>query len=320
MQEASFLNRNINDWKQIEKMLDDKNGTDPDLLSELFLKLTDDLSYARTFYPTSKTTAYLNMLTSKIHQLIYQKKKENYNRIILFWKYEIPEIVVAHKKELIYSFLIFIISLLIGVVSAANDGTFVRLILGDSYVNITLENIEKGDPLAIYKKMNEVDMFLGITFNNVMVAIYAFLAGVFLSFGTAFILLQNGIMLGAFQYFFYQHKLLYTSFLTIWIHGTIEISAIIIAGAAGLIMGNSILFPGTFSRMQSFKRGANDGLKLVLGLVPFFVVAGFLEGFITRHTEFPEVLKLSIIFFSLLIIIIYFVLYPIKIKSKNVDN
>src|SRR3546814_13017991 len=84
-------------------------------------------------------------------------------------------------------------------------------------------------------------------------------------------------MLGAFQFFFYQKGLLLTSVLSIWIHGTLEISAIIIAGSAGLVMGNSLLFPGTWSRLESFRRGARRGLKIVIGLVPVFITAALLE-------------------------------------------
>src|SRR5690606_37843425 len=181
--------------------------------------------------------------------------------------------------------------------------------LGDRYVNMTLENIEKGDPMAVYKSMGTVEMFLYIAFNNIRVSFLAFVAGALFSFGTVFVLFRNGVMLGAFQYFFYQKGLLLTSVLSIWIHGTLEISAIIIAGAAGMVMGNSLLFPGTWSRLESFKRGARRGLKIVAGLVPVFISAAFLEGFVTRHTGMPPWLSISIIGCSAAFILYYFVFY-----------
>jgi len=108
---------------------------------------------------------------------------------------------------------------------------------------------------------------------------------------------------------------LFESFMTIWIHGTIEISAIVIAGGAGLAMGNSLLFPGTYSRIVSLKKGAKDGLKIVIGLVPLFIFAGFLESFVTRYTKFPSFIKLGIIGLSAFFIVYYFVLYPIYLKK-----
>jgi uncharacterized membrane protein SpoIIM required for sporulation len=309
MRESAFLKKNTAKWQEFEQLLSEP-AINPDRLADLFVRVTDDLSYARTQYPDSRTTLYLNTLAAKIHLSIYRNRKEKKNRFILFWRDELPALFFAARRQFLYSFLIFLLAALIGAVSAAHDPTFVRLILGDSYVNMTLANIEKGDPMAVYKSDGQVDMFLGITYNNIKVSFYAFAAGIFLSFGTGFILLSNGIMLGAFQYFFYQKGLLLTSFLTIWIHGTLEISVIIIAGAAGLVMGNSLLFPGTYSRLESFKRGAAQGLKIVVGLVPVFIAAGFLESFVTRLTHWHWVAKLSIILLSALFIIGYFVIYP----------
>ena len=107
------------------------------------------------------------------------------------------------------------LSIGIGALSAAHDDTFVRLILGDAYVNMTLNNIEQGDPMAVYKSMHQSDMFFAITFNNVRVSFMAFVMGLLISVGSGLIMFYNGIMLGAFQYFFYQKGLLLTSFLTI---------------------------------------------------------------------------------------------------------
>ena len=204
-----------------------------------------------------------------------------------------------------------------GAVSVAHDDSFVRLILGDSYVNMTLENINNDDPMAVYKGAEESSMFLRITLNNIRVSFYAFVLGVLVPLGTPFILINNGIMLGSFQYFFFQKGLFLTSFLTIWIHGTLEISAIVIAGGAGIVMGNSILFPGTFTRLESFKQGARKGMKLVVGLIPIFITAGFLESYATRHTEYPIFIKSGIILISAAIIIYYFFIYPEIVYNRG---
>ena len=134
------------------------------------------------------------------------------------------------------------------------------------------------------------------------------------------VLMQNGIMLGSFQYFFYEKGLLWESVRTIWIHGTIEISVIIIAGCAGLVMANGMIFPGTYTRLESFKRGVIGGLKILLSTIPFFIIAGFLEGFVTRHTEMPDWLAIFIILSSLALIIFYYVIYPHQLhkKTKNI--
>ena len=244
-----------------------------------------------------------------------------FKRIITFWTQEIPEIMYHCRKELLYSFLIFVVCAFIGAFSAANDDGFVRLILGDRYVDMTLENIEKGDPMAVYKSMNADEMFFGITINNIKVSFFVFIAGIFTSLASAYLLLSNGIMLGSFQYFFYEHGLLGESALAVWTHGTLEISAIVVAGAAGIAMGNGWLFPKTYTRIESFRRSAAKGGKIVIGTVPIFIIAGFLESYITRHTEYPFALRLSFIIISLCFVILYYVVYPhILARNKQTNN
>jgi uncharacterized membrane protein SpoIIM required for sporulation len=322
MREAAFVKQRLEKWEAFDTMLSKKRSVNPDQLSTYFIELTDDLAYANTYYPNSNTTLYLNNLASRVHQKIYQNKREDRNRLVTFWKKDLPLLFYQARKPLLYSFIIFSLAVLVGAVSAAHDETFTRLILGDSYVNMTLNNIAEGDPMRVYKDSKQADMFFAITFNNVRVSFYAFAMGILFSLGTGFILLQNGIMLGAFQYFFYEQGLLAESALTIWIHGTIEIASIIIAGGAGLVMGNSILFPGTYPRLLSFQRGARRGAKMVIGLVPLFIVAGFLESFVTRLTELPTIVKIAIISTSALVVVYYFVLYPRKVAShaRNTEN
>lgn len=317
MREAAFAKQNKDKWLRFESILKNNTQVDPDELSALYLEVTDHLSYAQTFYPQSNTLQYLNRLAVLAHQKIYKTKRENRRRFITFYTQEFPLFFSQYHKQLLIAFITFVFFSIVGAYSASQDGDFVRLILGDGYVNMTLSNIEKGDPMAVYKDMNQLDMFLGITVNNIRVALFAFAYGLFLSVGTIYILMRNAIMLGSFQYFFYDQGLLWESARTIWIHGTIEISVIIIAGCAGIVLGNSILFPGTYTRLQSFTRGAKDGLKILISTIPFFIIAGFLEGFVTRLTGMPDLLAILIIGGSLFLIIYYYVIYPIKLKRKN---
>ncbi|MTI20153.1 stage II sporulation protein M, partial [Fulvivirga sp. RKSG066] len=202
-------------------------------------------------------------------------------------------------------------------VSVLNDDTFIRIILGDAYVNMTLENIEKGNPLAVYGKMGEADMFFQITLNNVFVAFRAFAAGLLVSIGTGYILFSNGLMVGAFFTFLAKEDSLLDSLGVVMLHGTLELSAIVIAGAAGFVMGNSILFPKTYSRLESLKKGAKKGLKIVIGLVPVFIMAGFIESFITRYTFMHWSIKVLFIALSASFIIYYYIIYPIKLNRND---
>lgn len=312
MREALFLRQNQARWQQYEA----GPAAGPNELAARFVALTDDLAYAQTFYPTSPTTAYLNALAAQQHQALYRNKREASGRFGQFWAREVPLVVGRHHRTLAWALAVFLLFTALGALSAAYDDTFVRAVLGDGYVDQTLENIHRGDPMAIYKSAGQASMFLQITANNVRVALLTFAAGVTGGVGTAFMLFKNGVMLGSFQYFFYQQHVLRQSLLTIWIHGTLEISSIVLAGGAGFVMARGLLFPGTYSRAEAFRRSAREGLKLAMGLVPLFFVAGFLESFVTRHTEMPVAASLAIIGGSAAFLGWYFVWYPIQLRRQ----
>ena len=316
MREPLFVKQNSEKWKSFEQT----PATDPDEVAERFIKITDDLAYAKTFYPQSKTTTYLNGLAATLHQSIYKNKTESSNRFLLFWKVELPLIFKTYEKQLLYAFLFFFVSCLIGILSAKYDQGFIRMFFGPGYVDMTNENIAKGDPFGVYKQEGEFSMFFYIAMHNIKIELIIFVSGILFSIGSVFFTSYNGIMLGAFEYIFFSKGLGMQSILVIWIHGTLEISSIIIAGAAGLVLGNSILFPKTYRRIDSLKRGAKDGMKMAVGIVPLFLIAAFFEGFVTRHTGMPAWLSVTILTSSLSFMIWYVVIYPNKLYKKLKKN
>jgi uncharacterized membrane protein SpoIIM required for sporulation len=315
MREALFVKQNNDRWNTYK----DEQTSNPDELADRFIAITDDLAYAKTFYPKSKTTAYLNKLAAGFHQSIYKNRKENSNRFLLFWKIELPLLFKKHHKQLLWSFIFFMVSFFVGVLSAKYDDTFARLIMGDDYINMTNANIAKGDPFGVYKDGRSFWMFYQIAQNNLYITVLTYVSGLLYSIGTVYILFNNGVMLGAFEYFFIARGLGVQSVLVIFIHGTLEISAIIIAGGAGLAFGNSILFPKTYTRLQSMMQGAKNGIKIIVGILPIVVVAAIFESFLTRHTEMPVWLSVTILASSFSFIVWYVIIYPI-ILTKKINN
>ncbi|NIJ44201.1 putative membrane protein SpoIIM required for sporulation [Wenyingzhuangia heitensis] len=317
MREIAFIKQNKEKWLRFESAINEKNIAHPEELSKLYLHLINDLAFAQTYYKKSKLVVYLNHLTILAFQKIYKSKKEDKNRLLHFFMIDVPLLLYSYKKYIYYSFVIFGLSVAIGLISAIYDDSFVRLILSDGYVNETLENIKNGNPTAVYKSGSNWGSFIGITFNNLYVGLKAFVLGVTGGIGTAYVLLQNGIMLGAFQYFFAEQGVLLQSIKGIWIHGAMEIFAIVIEGAVGLILGASILFPNTLTRVDSFKKGMRNGIKIMIATFPFTIAAGFLEGFVSRYgNSMPTFLALVIILGTLSIIAYYFLIYPFKIAKK----
>lgn len=327
MREPAFLRQDKDKWLEYERQIFNQDGlgeVDADRLAELYLQLTNDLAYARTFYPQSKIIKYLNGLAAKTHITIYKNKKEKKERFLTFWRDELPLLYADAHKYMLYAGLIFTLSFFIGLLSVLREEDFARVILGDAYVNMTIENIRNGEPLGVYGSMPQAEMFLFIMFNNVWVMLQIFAAGLFFGVGTitgipgrVAGIMYTGIMVGAFLGFFHQYNLFWEALPIVYIHGTLELWTVVVAGAAGMGMGYKILFPGTFSRIQALQQGANHGIKMMMGTVPVIIIAAFLESFVTRLTQMHIGIKLGIILFSLLFIVFYYIWYPIRVKRKT---
>ena len=315
MRETDFIEKNKDKWKRYERALE-RDEQDPELLKQLYIHTTDDLSYSRTFYPNRSVRVYLNGLAQRTFLQIYRGRRGEAGRFFTFWTDELPRVVYAQRRPLLVSLVTFVLAMLIGVISYRIDPGFAETIMGEAYMNMTQANIADGDPMAVYKQTSPWSMSLRITFNNIFVALLTFVSGAFFAVGAIVQLIRNGVMLGVFQYFFYDQGIFQESFLTIWIHGALEISSIVIAGGAGLAMGGGLLFPETLSRFEAFKASARDGLKIMLGTVPLFIIAGFLEGYLTRHTELPDAIRGSFILLCFAFILWYYVLYPRAVAAR----
>jgi uncharacterized membrane protein SpoIIM required for sporulation len=325
MREGMFIKRNVDKWNRYQHEKTD----DPDETAERFITLVDDLSYAKTFYPQSKATKWINSIAAGIYQSIYKNKKDKYARFFLFWKYDLPFLVKRHHKVFLFTFLLFSLFVFIGVFSSVKDETFVRGILGDGYVDMTEENIRNNDPFGVYKDENPFSMFVRIAFNNTILAFLMAISGILLGIITLYLMWTNGLMLGTFQYMFFSKGMGLNSMMVIWTHGTLEILALVIASTAGFIITKSILFPGTYSRLQSFKEGIKDAFKIMIVLVPIFITAALLESYVTHlmsakfdsadaKTEgLPDWVFILIFSISFLFIVWYFVVYPILLHRKT---
>ena len=150
MKEVTFIRQNLDKWRSYETVAESPALSTPDEMADAYIDVTSDLAFSQTHYPQSRITLYLNNLASAIHQNIYRNKRERWSRIITFWTQEMPFIMWDARKELRLSFVIFLISALIGVLSQWLDPDFSRLVMGNRYVEMTLNNIENGTPMAVY--------------------------------------------------------------------------------------------------------------------------------------------------------------------------
>lgn len=323
MREAMFIKKNAAKWKKYQQ----GRSNDPDETARRFIDLMDDLAYARTYYPKSKLTRWINGIAAGVYQDIYRKRRNKLGKAFTFWKYDLPLLFGKHQGVLLFTFVTFLLFVIIGVFSSHSNPDFITAILSPEYVEMTERNISRGDPFGVYKDDNPFSMLVRIAVNNIRVAFLSFIGGFTAGIFTLKILWSNGLMLGSFQYLFFSHDLGLQSVLVIWIHGTIEIASLVIAGTAGFILAKGILFPATYTRLQSFRNAARDASGILVSLIPFFILAAFLESYITHRMSrtfetggtggIPEWVGGLILLLSFFIIGWYFIYYPIKLLRRS---
>ena len=314
MREGLFIKKNKARWEKIQK----GEHTDADDMAKDFVQLVDDLSYAKTFYPNSRVTQYINALASKIYLGIYQNRKEDKNRLLQFWKYDVPLTVYKHRKILLFTFFLFVLFYIVGFLTSQHDPGFIRQVLGDEYVDMTEKNIEEGNPFGVYQSGSAFFNWVGIMLNNIIVSFTYFVKGIALGVFSATSMIKEAMRVGSFHYMFFAKGYGLAFVLAVMIHGLLELSAIIIASAAGIVMGTSYLFPGKSSRLNAFRTGVKDGVKIVIGLVPVLVMAAFYEGFVTRYYKMPVAINILLLLSSGLFICWYFFIHPMALKNSEV--
>lgn len=320
MREAAFIKQNKNKWLKFEKALYAGSKSDPEKLAELFISVNNDLAYAQTYYPKSNVIRYLNAITATAYNKIYKKQKDG-SGFRNFWSFEIPILMYRYRKYFYFSFAFFLFMMVIGVFSSIYEPDFVRSILGDYYVDMTEQNVKNGDPLAVYNNESSIgdfDSFFFILLNNLRVSIICFLYGIFAGVGTLYFLMVNGVMVGSFQYMFWENGNFFLSLRTIWMHGAMEIFSIGIVGGAGLLMGTSWMFPGVLSRRQAFFQKGKAALKILISTLPFITAAAVIEGFLTQHAKtMPLFASGLIVLGTFALIFWYYMIFPVRVYKKT---
>lgn len=321
MRESQFVEQNSEKWAAFEKALGSRKK-DPETLRKSLIEVTDDLSYAQTYYKNRSVRVYLNGLAQKVYNLIYKNRRNLLGSIKTFFIDDVPRIMYHARKELLVAFIVLLVSIGIGVFSSMRDNNFAVAILGADYVSETIANIESGNPMGVYKDEAQVSMFYRIAVNNLTVSLYVFLFGLFASYGALVLMVRNGVMLGVFIHFFYARHLETDFNYTVWMHGTIEVLTLVVETVAGMLLGRGLIYPGTYSRSKAFAIWGRRGAMVFLSTIPFIITAAFIESFLTRHTELPNIVRGLLIVLSLALMVLYFVWLPFKRfrNSSDWDN
>jgi uncharacterized membrane protein SpoIIM required for sporulation len=248
-----------------------------DRLTHLYKLASTHLAQLRTEDPDDEATLYLNDLVAKAHHIVYQEQFKSGHQLGRFLLDYFPSLVRTRFLFIGFAFLLFLIGGLSGFIAVWSNSNNLYAVLPQSVA-------QSVDPSQVGTEGQHSDpalMSSTIMTNNMKVAILAFVSGITFGIWTVYLLVYNGLLIGALAAVFWQAGKSYLFWAYILPHGIIELTAIFIAGGAGLYMGYRMFVPGQFPWRQQLLRSAKESTQLLLGTMPLFFIAGIIEGYIT---------------------------------------
>ncbi|GJM45415.1 MAG: membrane protein [Gemmatimonadota bacterium] len=285
------------DWARLEELVKRLSGRgrprNADEIREfwqLYRAATSRLAAIQAQKRPSEELWYLNRLVAAAHAVLYRvrRRRSASRRFLAFLGSGWPALVREHRRWVGAATAIFLAGAAIGIWYSATDAAFPAHVTPPEI----LASIERGemwtDDIRDMKPVASSFIFS----NNLMVAILAFAAGITAGLGTVWILFANGVSFGAISWVVATHGMSRGFWGFVVAHGALELPAIFLAGAAGLVLGRGILFPRELPRSRSIALAGRTAFRLFAGTAPLFVVAAVVEGFFSPQ-PYPLSAKLG---------------------------
>lgn len=296
-----FVQRRRERWNRLSSLLDQVSkrglkglsGDEALELGRLYRQATSDLAFARTHFPDDTALRPLNELVARGHGVLYVPERGGWNALVRFYLHDFPEVLHQRRVFVFAATGLFLLGILLAL-ARPDLGHFA---VSEAY-NTPSISAEASPATAGF-----------ITQNNVGVAFMAFAGGITCGLLTAFVLLNNGLMLGAVGLLIERKGQSAGFWPSIAPHGALELTAIMLAGGAGLLLGWTLLHPGDLPRGRALSLAAQDAVRLIAGTLPMFIVAGTIEGFLSFSTM-PPALKLAVSALSVAAMALYFTRKP----------
>jgi uncharacterized membrane protein SpoIIM required for sporulation len=255
----------------------------------LYRQAASDLSTLRQDSTARTYAEHVNQLLARAHHIIYSNRGTSFLKMVRFLRDEYPAIFRKQISYVLLSLTILLSGALLGTVLTLARPQFMRTMLGPAMVD-TIErhqmwthSIVGVEPVASSAIMT----------NNLTVSFIAFAGGIPFGLMSVYSMFFNGLLLGVIGTACQQHGMSLDLWSFVAAHGSLELPSIIIAGAAGLRLGQGVLFPGLYRRRDSIARAGVEASRLVVGIIPLLVIAGTLEGFFSPSNA-PIPLKFSV--------------------------
>lgn len=313
------------DWTQLERHLARVDSAhvralsadDLEDMTRLYRLAASDLARARRDFPDDRVVSYLNRLVSTAYASVYSAGGWSWKDIVRWYAGGFPRLFRATAGYYLMAALLLFGPFILSFVAVVSYPPAAQVLLDSNTYQSVSAHAESGTLWT--EEIPGVAgslMSAAVITNNIQVAILAFAGGMLMGIGTIFVLVYNGISLGAIFGVVTNYGLGMRLFSFVSGHGVIELSVICLAGGAGLMLGDAILRPGMLTRAESLRLAAQRAVLLLLGGASLLVVAGTIEGFLSP-SRLPDWLKFGTGIVTGVLLYGYWLLVGRRVKRKT---
>lgn len=261
-------------------------------LDALYRRASADLAHARVHYPATEALQFLNQLVGRAYAQVHGARPSRLQALARFYRVEFPQAFYAERRSFHGACGLLVVGAWLGAAGALFHPELARaLVPAELRAHISARQMWTDSILEV---MPPALLSARILTNNLGVSFLAFAGGLLAGLGTALLLLVNGLELGAIAALCVQGGMAADFFSFVCAHGLVELTAIAIAGQAGLVLGSALTAPGRLSRAQALRERGRTGVRLVVGAAPLLVAMGLVEGFISPGDHFPGALRAAL--------------------------
>ena len=325
MRAEEFYQSRKSDWEALSNLLDKaqvnmRGLTETQVrdMARLYRAVTSDLALARRDFPRNEVTVYLNQLVGRAHAVVYRDEPLAPNRLKHFVTRGFPRLF---RETWVFTFIAAMLFILPAIASGIS--TYINPKLAASFLppgSQRLISIVEDKELWIDIPVEERPYASSfIMTNNIRVSFLAFASGLTAGVMTLWVMFFNGLMIGTLTGLTSFHGIGFELWTFVIGHGVIELTVIFMAGGSGLMLGWAILRPGLMRRRDALTQAARKAVYLLLGAVPWLVIAGIIEGFISPNNDIAPSIHWVVGIVSGMIFYSYLLLAGRESKKKRIS-
>jgi len=299
LKQLEFENRYRDFWDSIELTLNGDDSVSPELLAKFpkdYRRLCQHLAMAKSRRYAPGLISRLNDLVQQGYEALYGQSFDDKASILEFIIYGFPAALRANARFLWVAAVVFVLPYIAIMIGTMMNDQLIYSVMDSGNVRMmeSMYDPSLGKLGRERQSDSDIQMFGFYIYNNIGIAFKCFATGVFLGVGSLFVLGFNGLHIGAVSGHLTALGYTETFYPFVIGHGSFELTAIVFSGAAGLMLGFSILAPGEHTRRRALQHAAKDAIKIMYGVFLMLLVAAFIEAFWSSSSSLPNFVKYGV--------------------------